>query len=192
MKRFILSLSLSFSALMVFAGSIYLMERSGKAVFSTTNSQGTTVTATNTNYNSILRPKQANFTISMPIKGFTFENYMMVDQFAGKDYLNAGKEAMIRYDGTLVGMESLQLKKLTETTVEVTGTLRINGIEQELASEITLKKTDEGVTGTMSLKNIQLAPFGIVPSEAIKTQLGEVINFDCELLWKELDHQGKK
>lgn len=191
MKRFFLSLSLSLLAALVIAGNIYLMESGGKAVFSTTNSKGETVTATNSNFNSILRPEQSSFTISIPIKGFAFEEYLLVDQFASKNYLNSDKEALIRYDGKIEGNNSLQLKKLTEKTVQVSGKIRINGVEKDLNTSLALKKTDEGVFGTMSLKDIQLSEFNIHPGEAIKTQFGEVIQFDCEVLWKELDVQKK-
>ena len=167
------------------------MERGGKAVFSTTNEKGETVNATNTNYSSILRHEQATFAISIPIKGFNFEDYMLVDQFASEDYLNADKDPMIRYNGKFEGLKSLNLKELKEKTVPVSGQLRINGVDKEMVTEVELKKTDAGISGTLSLKNVNLADFNIELSDAMKTQFGSTINLDCELLWAKIETPKK-
>lgn len=192
MKRFLLSLSLSVSALLVFATSIYIMERGGKAVFTTTNEKGETLMATNANYSSILRHEQASFAISLPIRGFVFDDYMLVDQFASEAYLNANKDPMIRYNGKFEGLKSLNMKELKEKTVPVSGQLRINGVDKDLNTTATLNYTEAGISGTLSLKDINLSDFNIELSDAMKTQFGNEINLDCELLWAKVDVPKKE
>jgi len=175
------------SVLLVFATSIYIMERGGKAVFSTTNEKGEKLTATNANYSSILRHEQASFAISLPIRGFVFEDYMLVDQFASAAYLNANKDPMIRYNGKFEGLKSLNIKELKDKTIPVSGQLRINGIDKDVNTTATLNYTDAGISGTLSLKGINLADFNIELSDAMKTQFGSKIDLDCELLWAKVD-----
>jgi len=191
MKRlFIIPVILSASLL--FAGSIYVMEKGGRAAIATTNAKGDKVVGINKNVSSILRIEQGSFTISIPIKSFDFDDYRLIDHFAGEDYLDANKEPMIFINAKIPGAADMDFSKLDEKHIELNGELKIRGITKTHPINITLNGSDEGISGQLSLSKIELKDFGIEVSEAVEAELGDGFRMTCAVTWKKIEAPKKK
>ena len=148
MKKIILSL-VAIALISVNVQAQKFGTRAGKVYFSATSS-AEKIEATSTSTKAVLDLASNRISIAMPIKSFEFKDQLMEDHFNEK-YMESGKFPEAKFDGTLSGFATTNLKKDGTYTVNVAGKLTMHGITKDVKT--TAKLTVKG--GNISVAEAQ-------------------------------------
>lgn len=137
------------------------------------------IEANNHQVTSILDMESGDIVFSLLMKGFHFEKALMQEHFNEK-YVHSDKYPKSTFKGKLPGLSDIDLADGEKHVLDVSGTLTLHGIEQDISVEAQLESKDGQILATCVFP-LSLADYDISIPGVVKDNIAKVVEVTVQM-----------
>ena len=157
--------------------------RAGEISFLST-AMAETIEAKNTSATCVIDLANGNIQLAVLIKGFQFEKALMQEHF-NENYMESDQFPKAKFKGKIINIESVDLSKEGNYTIQVKGDLTIHGVTQNVSSTGEINILDGQLTTTSSFE-VAVADYNISIPSVVREKIAKKVIISIKANLEEL------
>lgn len=143
------------------------------------------IEAVNSKATTVIDTESGAMQWSVLIKAFGFEKALMEEHF-NENYMESGKFPKALFKGQIDNISEIDFNTVGEYMTDVSGSLTIHGITNEISTTGLIKVTDSGIIGTCNFKAL-LSDYGIEIPAVVADNISKSVDIFVVADYKKLE-----